>query len=100
MAAYDYIHDGAAIYERSFAIIRAEADLSRFSEAEADVASGRCEAIAFGRPYISNPDLAERIRVGAEWAPNVNVPASWYLPGPAGYIDYPTMDEAALDAAE
>ncbi|AMJ62625.1 precorrin-8X methylmutase [Bosea sp. PAMC 26642] len=27
---YDYIHDGAAIYERSFAIIRAEADLSRF----------------------------------------------------------------------
>ena len=38
MAAYDYIHDGMAIYERSFAIIRAEADLSRFSEAEADVA--------------------------------------------------------------
>src|SRR5258707_1310043 len=38
MAAYDYIHDGTAIYERSFAIIRAEADLARFSEAEADVA--------------------------------------------------------------
>ncbi|NGO50530.1 precorrin-8X methylmutase [Allomesorhizobium camelthorni] len=36
--SYDYIHDGTAIYERSFAIIRAEADLSRFSEAEADVA--------------------------------------------------------------
>jgi precorrin-8X/cobalt-precorrin-8 methylmutase len=38
MAEYDYIHDGTAIYERSFAIIRAEVDLSRFSEAEADVA--------------------------------------------------------------
>ncbi len=38
MAAYDYIHDGTAIYERSFAIIRAEADLKRFSEDEADVA--------------------------------------------------------------
>jgi precorrin-8X/cobalt-precorrin-8 methylmutase len=38
MVQYDYIHDGMAIYERSFAIIRAEADLSRFSEAEADVA--------------------------------------------------------------
>ncbi|RWN52336.1 precorrin-8X methylmutase [Mesorhizobium sp.] len=37
-APYDYIHDGTAIYERSFAIIRAEADLSRFSDAEADVA--------------------------------------------------------------
>ncbi len=38
MAEYEYIHDGTAIYERSFAIIRAEADLSRFSEDEADVA--------------------------------------------------------------
>lgn len=38
MPAYDYIHDGTAIYERSFAIIRAEADLTRFSDAEADVA--------------------------------------------------------------
>jgi len=38
MTQYDYMKDGTAIYERSFAIIRAEADLSRFSEAEADVA--------------------------------------------------------------
>lgn len=68
--------------------------------AEADIASGRCDAIAFGRPYISNPDLAERIWAGAEWAPNVDVPRSWYLPGPAGYIDYPTMDEERAAAAE
>jgi precorrin-8X/cobalt-precorrin-8 methylmutase len=34
----DYLRDGAAIYEQSFAIIRSEADLSKFSEAEADVA--------------------------------------------------------------
>ncbi|MFM5917032.1 MAG: alkene reductase [Novosphingobium sp.] len=60
-------------------------------EAEADVTSGRADAISFGRPYISNPDLAERIRVGAEWAPNTNVPKSWYLPGPEGYIDYPAL---------
>ena len=60
-------------------------------QAEADVGSGRCDAISFGRPYISNPDLAERIRVGAEWSPNVNVPKSWYLPGPEGYIDYPAL---------
>jgi len=33
-----YLRDGAAIYQRSFAIIRAEADLSRFSAEEADVA--------------------------------------------------------------
>jgi precorrin-8X/cobalt-precorrin-8 methylmutase len=35
---FAYLRDGAAIYERSFAIIRAEADLSRFSAEEADVA--------------------------------------------------------------
>lgn len=36
--AYDYQRDGSAIYARSFAIIRAEADLSAFSDEEADVA--------------------------------------------------------------
>lgn len=61
------------------------------AEAEADVTSGRCDAISFGRPYISNPDLAERIRIGAEWAPNRDVPKSWYLPGPQGYVDYPAL---------
>lgn len=59
--------------------------------AAADVAAGRCDAISFGRPFISNPDLPWRIENGAEWAPNVNVPQSWYLPGPAGYIDYPAL---------
>ena len=33
----DYLRDGARIYERSFAVIRAEADLSRFSSEEADI---------------------------------------------------------------
>ena len=38
MTTTEYIRDGNAIYERSFAIIRAEADLSRFSTEEADLA--------------------------------------------------------------
>ena len=38
MAPYDYIRQGDAIYERSFAIIRAEADLARFTPAEERVA--------------------------------------------------------------
>ncbi len=58
-----------------------------------DVEAGRCDAVSFGRPYISNPDLAERVRTGAGFAPNKDVPKSWYLPGPAGYIDYPTFAE-------
>ena len=63
------------------------------TDAEQAIAGGRCDAVSFGRPYISNPDLAERIRNGDEWAPNVNIPASWYMPGPEGYIDYPALAE-------
>ena len=73
-------------------------DFTAGDAAEA-VASGRADAISFGRPYISNPDLAERIRIGARWAENVNVPQSWYASGPAGYIDYPMMDKQPAEAA-
>lgn len=38
MSAFDYIHDGQAIYRKSFSIIREEADLSRFGPDEAEVA--------------------------------------------------------------
>jgi precorrin-8X/cobalt-precorrin-8 methylmutase len=57
-----YLRDGAAIYERSFAIIRAEADLTRFSAEEAEVvvrmihACGLVEAarhIVFGRGLVA-----------------------------------------------
>ena len=57
-----YLRDGAAIYQRSFAIIRAEADLTRFSAEEADVAvrmihaCGQVEAaqhIVFGKGLVS-----------------------------------------------
>ena len=64
-------------------------------QAQIDVATGRADAIAFGRPFISNPDLVERIRIGAALAPNLDVPKSWYSPGPAGYSDYPALAEAA-----
>jgi N-ethylmaleimide reductase len=52
-----------------------------------DLASGLADAISFGRPYISNPDLVTRISKGLPWADN-NM-ATWYSPGPVGYTDYP-----------
>ncbi|UAB77955.1 alkene reductase [Erythrobacter sp. SCSIO 43205] len=70
-------------------------------EADDDVSSGRCDAVSFGRPYISNPDLEKRIAAGAEFNPNKDVPKSWYFPTPEGYIDYLTLEEekAAANAA-
>ena len=68
-------------------------------EADDDVSSGKCDAVSFGRPYISNPDLAHRIKVGAEFAPNKDVPKSWYFPIPQGYIDYPTLEEEQATAS-
>lgn len=68
------------------------------AQAAADVAAGRADAISFGRPFISNPDLPERIRAGADFAPNKGVPQSWYGRGPEGYIDYPTLMEQSAAA--
>ena len=68
-------------------------------EAAKDVESGRADAISFGRPFISNPDLPVRIAKGAALAENVDVPKSWYLPGAEGYIDYPTLEEEQASAA-
>lgn len=67
-------------------------------QAAADVASGRTDAVSFGRPFISNPDLVERIRQGAPLAPNRNAPESWYFPVPEGYADYPTLAEEVASA--
>lgn len=58
--------------------------------AQEDLASGLADAISFGRPYISNPDLVERLRVGAEFTPD-NF-KTWYSPGPEGYTDYPVLE--------
>lgn len=63
--------------------------------AEAAVAAGYADLIAFGRPYISNPDLVERMRNGwplAEPAPM----SDWYAPaGAKGYTDFPSYSPSA-----
>lgn len=62
---YDYIKDGTAIYEQSFAIIRAEADLSRFSVAEADVAVRMihaCGLVEAATHFSFSPDFVTAAR--------------------------------------
>ncbi|WP_236208822.1 alkene reductase [Pseudomonas tohonis] len=57
--------------------------------AEQALASGLADAVAFGRPYIANPDLVERLRQGAPLnQPDAN---TFYGGAEAGYTDYPTL---------
>lgn len=65
MPDYDYIRDGNAIYQRSFAIIREEADLSRFSDEEADIAVRMIHACGLvdAAPHFSfSPDFVSAAR--------------------------------------
>lgn len=55
------------------------------------LAAGQADMIAFGRPYISNPDLPERLQNGWALAP-YDDPTQWYGGGKEGYTDYPTFN--------
>lgn len=68
--------------------------------AEERIGAGHADLIAFGRPYISNPDLVQRFRTGAELAADAEY-ADWWTPhrGAKGYTDFPTAAEAAAAAA-
>jgi N-ethylmaleimide reductase len=58
-------------------------------EAAAAITAGTYAAVAFGRAFISNPDLPARLAAGAPLAdPD---PATFYTPGPQGYTDYPSL---------
>ena len=56
------------------------------------MAEGIADAISFGRPFISNPDLVHRLAVGAPLSPGDL--GTFYSGGAAGYVDYPKLDEA------
>jgi 2,4-dienoyl-CoA reductase-like NADH-dependent reductase (Old Yellow Enzyme family) len=57
--------------------------------------SGVADAISFGRTFLANPDLPERLRTGASLNPDVM--ATWYSQGPEGYVDYPTLEAVAAE---
>jgi N-ethylmaleimide reductase len=59
------------------------------ARAERDLAAGKCDLIAVGRPILANPDLVIRWKTGAA----VNAPdmATFYTPGSKGYVDYPAL---------
>lgn len=56
--------------------------------AEAAIASDQADLMAFGRPYLSNPDLVERFTHGWELNPPADLKA-WSAPTAEGYTDFP-----------
>jgi len=63
----------------------------RFDKASANaaLASGKADAVAFGVPFIANPDLPARLAADAPL--NQAHPETFYAKGPVGYIDYPRL---------
>jgi N-ethylmaleimide reductase len=58
--------------------------------AEADLDSGLCDLIAFGRPFINNPDLVERLEHNQELSQNLKTDL-FYTADEKGYTDYPNF---------
>lgn len=67
------------------------------SAAEA-IDGGEADFIAFGRPYISNPDLVERFANDWPLAESADM-SVWYSSGPEGYTDFPTYQRAEETSA-
>ncbi|OZB52120.1 MAG: alkene reductase, partial [Thiomonas sp. 14-66-4] len=60
------------------------------ARAESDLAAGKCDLIAVGRPILANPDLLARWKAGAALnAPDMD---TFYTPGAKGYTDYPALN--------
>ena len=70
-------------------VLNSDYDVTRAQE---DLASGLAQAISFGRPFISNPDLPDRFSVGAPL--NMLSEGTLYTQGAEGYVDYPTLAKA------
>jgi len=61
--------------------------------AEAVIGAGEADAVAFGKLFLANPDLPRRFALGAPL--NAWNSETFYSDGPAGYTDYPALEEQA-----
>ena len=66
------------------------------NSAEQALAEGRGDLVAFGRAWLANPDLDERMRAGS--ALNAPDPSTFSTPGAKGYTDYPRAEAQAAGA--
>jgi N-ethylmaleimide reductase len=92
--ARDLSDQGVAAFD--YAALRAQAGAPwmvnngyTHAMAQAALAEGRADLVAFGRPFIGNPDLGRRLRHGAELAPSDR--KTYYGGGAEGYTDYAAL---------
>jgi N-ethylmaleimide reductase len=90
----DWIHDAThpmmpALRAAFSGTLIACGGFTNAEKCEAILTRGYADLIAIGKPLISNPDLVERFRLGAEL--NRWDMKTFYAPGSEGYIDYPTL---------
>lgn len=88
--------DAAALFRARFAGPVMGAGGFTPESAASAVVEGQADAVAFGRAFIANPDLPERIRRGA--ALNAHDRSTFYGGDARGYVDYPALGEAELAA--
>ncbi len=89
---------GDAIFHRARSIYKGTIMLNvglDAAHAEGLLHAGAGELVAFGRDYIANPDLVERLAANAPL--NAQRPETFYGPDGKGYTDYPTMAEQEAD---
>ncbi|MBC7545593.1 MAG: alkene reductase [Candidatus Sericytochromatia bacterium] len=78
------VKDGIRAAFKKTVILSGGYDAAR---AQADLTAGKGDLVAFGRPFISNPDLVVKLKSGAALrAGNMD---TFYTPGEVGYTDYP-----------
>ncbi len=70
-------------------VLNSDYDAARAQE---DLDSGLAQAISFGRPFLANPDLPDRLSLGAPLNPVS--PDTLYTQGSEGYLDYPVLAKA------
>jgi N-ethylmaleimide reductase len=82
--------DAATFFRPLFDGVLISAGGWTFDAAEAAIAAGKVDAVAFGRLFIANPDLVQRFSRGAPL--NAYNRASFYGGGQTGYTDYPFLE--------
>lgn len=84
----------APVIRKSFSGVTVLNSDYTFARAECSVAKYEADAISFGRPFIANPDLPERLALSFPLATDVR--ESWFSQGSAGYTDYETFCSSAV----